>query len=1329
MSINALLLHEYFDRRVGEGPDDIALDIPPGRGRDARVTLTYRALAARAARAHARLAPRVRSESLVAVLLPRTAADTYAAQIAVLRSGAAYICIDPSFPDDRIAALLADAEPVAVVTNTIGAERIARMGVPTERVIDVDTDPLHEIGEPVGTAVGEQATTPPAWLTPTTLAYVVYTSGTTGKPKGVAVEHHAIVNLIESDRDAFGLTSIDRVGQGSSHAYDSSIEEIWMAWSVGAAVVVMDDATVRAGPALVDWIDRERLTVLCPPPTLLRSTGLRDARGRLPRLSLLYVGGEALPQDIVDSWAPGRRLVNGYGPTECAVTTIRTDITPDDPITIGKPIAGVQAWALDASLAVVPDGAQGELCLGGAALARGYWRDPEMTARKFVQHPTLGRLYRTGDLAHREPNGTFVCYGRTDTQVKIRGYRVELEEIEAHLSRAPGVRAAACRLETREHRQVLMAFIVADDAAHPPEAAAIREAVRAHLPVALVPSEYLFIDALPVTVSGKLNRAALPTAAIAEQRDAPDAVRDNVFHDPLETWIATAMQRVLRTNTPIASHADFFADLGGDSLAAAELATVLGEVPETEVITVGDLYGGPTIARIAERAREAAPVAQAAFVRERTPGAHPVRVTTLQALLLTVLTVIGSWTGYAAVFRVAPALIESLGVFTCIVAAPFVGLAAIGVYVSLSAAIAIVVKRLLIGRYVPMRTAVWSGFYLRHWTVMRAVGMIPWRLVEGTRMQIAILRGLGARIGTGVHIHRGVRLADGGWDLLEIGDHVSIGQDAQLHLVDLDNGALVIAPVTLERGATLEVRSSVSGGTRVGHDACLSALSWLPSDAVIPPGELWFGVPAERSGAATPSPACTPTLSLGQFDRTLLGARLALALLFALPYEIAAFILAAWHGLSAEVVRGGLSVPDARTLVLTFTLLGPVPLVCVLALKAFLSRALGAVPEGTMSRWSGDYVRVLLKTELLTTAGVWLSGTLMWPIWLRAAGMRVGRDCEISTIIDVVPEHIEIGEASFLADGIYLGGPRVSNGTVTLERTTLGSGVFIGNHAVVRAGQHIANGVLIGVATVIDDVRARAGTAWFGQPAFAMRRRPPDDANRNVTYEPSTIRVINRWVWELLRFVLPIPLLAVAFAWAWTLTTTTAQASAAYTWLVLVPAVTFAFTAVLPVALLLLKWALLGRVKPGQHPLWSCWCSRWDFLYVAWGQLVRPVLVGLEGTLLLSMYLRRMGMTIGKRVVLGPGFSQVVDPDMLYFGDDSTVQTMFQAHTFEDRILKIDTVHIGAGASVGQTSVMMNGSEAGDHTQVAPHTVVMKHAKLKAGRRYEGCPSRLVGVS
>jgi hypothetical protein len=222
-------------------------------------------------------------------------------------------------------------------------------------------------------------------------------------------------------------------------------------------------------------------------------------------------------------------------------------------------------------------------------------------------------------------------------------------------------------------------------------------------------------------------------------------------------------------------------------------------------------------------------------------------------------------------------------------------------------------------------------------------------------------------------------------------------------------------------------------------DACLTALSYLPGGSTIPDSERWSGVPAEPAGYETLPPRCTPTLGTRQFDATLLGARLGLSVLFALPYEIAALALVVWYGLNVNMLRGGMAIPDVRTVLLVLALLGPLPLACVVVLRALVSRALGAVPVGDMSRWSGDYVRAVLKTELLNSANTWLSGTLMWPMWLRAAGMRVGRDCEISTIIDVVPEHVTIGASTFFADGIYLGGARVSHGTVTLVSTNKGN--------------------------------------------------------------------------------------------------------------------------------------------------------------------------------------------------------------------------------------------------------------------------------------------------
>ena len=258
---------------------------------------------------------------------------------------------------------------------------------------------------------------------------------------------------------------------------------------------------------------------------------------------------------------------------------------------------------------------------------------------------------------------------------------------------------------------------------------------------------------------------------------------------------------------------------------------------------------------------------------------------------------------------------------------------------------------------------------------------------------------------------------------------------------------------------------------------------------------------------------------------------------------------------------------------------------------------------------------------------------------------------------------------------------------------------------------------------VADDTTIRAGTSWFGLPPFELPRREVVELDRRLTHDPSWIRYGNRVFWEVLRFALPITPLLVFVAWFRVLAS--AEVAALPMFLpVMVPWVSFGTVSFLCLFVLALKWTLLGRVRPGQHALWSCWCSRWDFLYVAWGQYAAPALSHLEGTLLLSWYLRAMGMELGARVVLGRGFAQVVDPDMIHIEDGATVNAMYQAHTFEDRVLKMDHVYVRRWATLGSSSVPLYGADVGERTHVASHSVIMKRERLLPGRRYEGAPTR-----
>ena len=414
---------------------------------------------------------------------------------------------------------------------------------------------------------------------------------------------------------------------------------------------------------------------------------------------------------------------------------------------------------------------------------------------------------------------------------------------------------------------------------------------------------------------------------------------------------------------------------------------------------------------------------------------------------------------------------------------------------------------------------------------------------------------------------------------------------------------------------------------------------------------------------------------------------------------------------------------DIGTFVLGMALVTlTVPL--TLVFQCLAMRALGRIPEGVISRWSLAYVRVWLKTGIVESASRWLSGTLLWPVWLRCAGTKIGRGCEISTIIDTVPELVDIGTETFFADGIYLGGPRIHQGLVTLQMVRLGKNTFLGNHALVAAGQSLPDDILLGVSTVADDAIVRSGTSWFGHPPFELPKREVVECDRSLTHDPTPLRYVSRVFWELLRFTLPLAPVLLALVFLKLLTLAEESVSLPVLVLGVVPALEFGFLASLCLLVLVLKWLLLGRVRPGMHPLWSFWCSRWDFHYVVWDFYGLGPLSALEGTLLLNWYLRAMGMRIGRHVVLGDGFAHVVDPDMLEFEDGATVSCQFQAHTFEDRVLKIDYVLVRRQATVGHLAVLLYGADIGERTSVLPHSVVMKRERLLSYRHYSGCPTQ-----
>ncbi|MEU7578197.1 amino acid adenylation domain-containing protein [Streptomyces sp. NPDC041068] len=568
-------LPDTVARHAARTPDALAVE---GDG----TSLTYAQLADRVDRLAGLLARHgAGPERTVALALGR-GAELPVAALAVQRAGAAYLPVDPDYPAERIRRTLDDAAPVLLVTDAPTAEA---------GVLPRTDLPVLVLDEHVYDGVPLPATA----LEPARPAYVIHTSGSTGTPKGVVVTHAGVAALTRSLVDRFALDANSRVLQLGSPAFDISVAEMCMAFGPGGTLVVPPPGPL-AGDALGTVIAERRITCAMVPPSVLAS--VPDAP--YPHLRALAVGAEACPPALVARWAVGgRRFHNAYGPTEATVAaTLSGPLTGDGTAPpIGTPVAGTTVHVLDARLRPVPTGVAGELYLSSAGLARGYLGRPAATAERFVADPygaPGSRMYRTGDLAYRDDDGTLHYLGRTDEQVKLRGLRIEPGEIAAALADHPAVAQAAAvvRDDTTGRPQLIGYTVPAPGHAVDPNALLAYAATR--LPAHMVPADLVELPELPLTRSGKLDRAALPAPRAATATRAPASAREKELCD--------LFARVLGVEEAGADD-DFFR-LGGDSIMAIQLA---GQASAAGIVLAPrDLFTLRTPAQLALHARSSA---------------------------------------------------------------------------------------------------------------------------------------------------------------------------------------------------------------------------------------------------------------------------------------------------------------------------------------------------------------------------------------------------------------------------------------------------------------------------------------------------------------------------------------------------------------------------------------------------------------------------------------------------------------------------------------------------------------------------------------------------
>lgn len=596
-------IHQLFEAQVARTPDAMAVVFE-------EQTLTYRELNVQANKlAHHLQVLGVGPEVRVGIYIERSC-EMVVGLLGILKAGGAYVPLDPTYPKARLAFMLLDAQvPVLLTQHRL----VTSLPPHVVHLVCLDTD-WERITQ-------QRQDNPVSGVTPENLAYVMYTSGSTGHPKGVMIPHRALSNHMHWMQATFPLTETDRVLQKTSISFDASVWELFAPLLAGARLIIARPGGHRDSAYLVGLIAEHQITALKLVPSLFQVLIDEEAFDACQSLQHVFSGGEVLSPALQEQFFSrlDASLHNLYGPTEATidVTFFKCERGSNGNIVpVGRPIANTQIYLLDARLKPVPIGIPGELYVGGDSLTRGYLNRPELTAQYFIDNPFSeepgARLYKTGDLARYLPDGNIEFLGRLDYQIKIRGHRIELGEIESTLVQHPSIRQAV--VQNRKDApggRYLVAYIVPNQN-HAPTRQALQVFLQTKLPEYMIPSAFVMLHTLPLTTNGKVDRQALPEPEWERLRLDKSCV---VPRTPLEELLVTLWEHVLEIDT-IGIHDNFFA-LGGHSLLAMQMVSRLRRRLEIDV-SIRALFEAPTIASLASHIEAVRRSAQSV-------PAHPIR--------------------------------------------------------------------------------------------------------------------------------------------------------------------------------------------------------------------------------------------------------------------------------------------------------------------------------------------------------------------------------------------------------------------------------------------------------------------------------------------------------------------------------------------------------------------------------------------------------------------------------------------------------------------------------------------------------------------------------
>ncbi|WP_163801361.1 Pls/PosA family non-ribosomal peptide synthetase [Mycolicibacterium sediminis] len=1243
-------------------PDSPALD-------DGDVQLTYAELIADIVESVEWLASRgIGRGDRIGIRMPSGSYALYVAILSTLAAGAAYVPVDADDPDERAALVFGEAGVVGVITE---------QGL------------VRGHGSSRGWRAGPPMIRDDAWI--------IFTSGSTGTPKGVAVTHRNAAAFVDAEARVFlrdnPLGPGDRVLAGLSVAFDASCEEMWLAWRHGACLVPAPRSLVRSGMDLGPWLVSRDITVVSTVPTL---AALWPAEA-LEAVRLLIFGGEACPPELGERLAvDGREVWNTYGPTEATVVACAAPLDGKGPVSIGLPLPGWDLAVVDADGIPVGLGDIGELVIGGVGLAR--YLDPEKDAEKYAPMPTLGwpRAYRSGDLVRLESDGLYF-QGRADDQVKVGGRRIELGEVDSALVNLPGVSGGAAAVRrTASGTPLLVGYVASADPAF--DVGAARLALAESLPAALVP-RLVLVDELPTRTSGKVDRNALPWPV-----DGDDAADDPNLAGTTG-WLAGLWRDVL--GAPIdGPEADFFA-LGGGSLSAAQLVAALrARYPE---VTVADLYDHPRLGSLAGYLDELDPPTEVE-TRTVTPVPRATQVAQVALSLPLAMLTGAQWVVWLALLNNLAAKYDLLS--WAVPVSWWWVIAGFLLFVTPPGrmGIAVLGARMLIGALEPGTYRRGGSVHLRIWLAERLGEASGAENQAGAPWLVYYARALGNQVGKGVDLHSAPPVTG----MLTLGHRCSIEPEVDLTGHWIDGDLLHVGRIEVGNDATIGARTTLLPGAVIGKNADVAPGSGVVGK--VKAKQYWKGSPAMKSGKARhPWPDERPSrapiwVAMYGVTSVLLGG-------------IPLVALAAGLAVIGWGIRDTASLGEAILPALAWTPVATLAAVVVYAAATVLGVRLlslglheGYHPVRSRVGWQ------LWATERLMDAArnylFPIYASLLTPSWLRLLGATVGKGTEISTAL-LTPKFTVVEDGAFLADDTMVASYELGGGWIHVAKATVGKRAFLGNSGITQPGRRVPDDGLVAVLSATPH-KAKAGSSWLGSPPIRLRRQPTAaDALR--TFDPSPRLKVLRGLVETCRV---IPLIVTFGIGVGVLAALQYLADVGYGWALLGGGLVLLIAGAVAGAIAVVaKWSWVGRIDAIEHPLWSSFVWRNEVSDTFVESVAAPWFArAASGTPVMNLWLRALGAKIGRGVWCETYW--LPEADLVTLGEGATVNRgcVVQTHLFHDRIMRMDTVVVENGGTLGPHCVALPAAKIGAGATVGPASLVMRGDEVPASTRWQGNP-------